>query len=220
VVSSGITVSFTFFPSVPEPGEEVRFFVAQLASRFSGNGPSTVGLAAKGHDMTTKFPSAGAYSVSVIVTDASGSAMSLTNRVEFVLARLPQHQRSEGSLSDSECSSPVKLPAKPRRICGTSVMDFISRTQSAHRFQLAGSASSPKAFTVRLKVTGASGQAAQAQFAVSIVPLKKEAAPRAALQPQGGLTHKTGAPIQFLMNHKGRSNGCSGRSTAKAKQIP
>ncbi len=206
VVSSGITVSFTFFPSVPEPGEEVRFFGRATGKpvhwEWAINGRSC----GEGHDMTTKFPSAGEYNVSVIVTDASGSALSLTNRVEVRVGTLTAAIKGpKESLSGSEVQFASEVAGK-----ATSYLwDFGDGTSSvehnpAHRFQLAGSASSPKAFTVRLKVTGASGQAAQAEFAVSIVPPKKEAAPRAVLQPQGGLTHKTGAPIQFLNESQGQ----------------
>ncbi|MCI0539317.1 MAG: PKD domain-containing protein [Verrucomicrobiales bacterium] len=206
VVSSGITASFTFFPSVPEPGEEVRFFgraSGKLAHwEWAINGRSC----GEGQDMTARFPSADTYDVMVTVTDTSGSAISLTNHVEVRVGALTVGIKGpEESLSGSEVQFASEVVGKATAY----LWDFDDGTSSiernpAHQFPLSGPASSPKAFTVRLKVKGASGQIAQTEHTVSIVPPKKEAAPRAAFQPQGGLTHKAGAAIQFLNESKGQ----------------
>ncbi len=206
IVSSGITVSFTFFPSVPEPGEEVRFFGRATGKpahwEWAINGRSY----GEGQDMVAKFPNAGVYDVSVLVADASGSTVTLTNRIEVRLGALTANIKGpKESLSGSDVQFASEVVGKITSYLwsfgdGTSSVE----RNPAHQFQLAESASSPKTFTVRLKVTGVSGQTAQTEYTVSIVPPKKEVAPRASFQTQGGLTHKAGEAIQFLNESQGQ----------------
>ena len=186
VLSNALSVSFTFFPGLPEPQQETHFFSRASGKAIRWQWIVNGRLHAEGQDMAVRFPATGTNEVRVAVTDALGFSVSFTNWVE---------------VRESEISMRFTVP--PVVVSGQ-VVQFVNETlhnnlrflwdfgdghnsndrNPQHVFELAGD--TPREFTVHLRGIRSTGLIVDAApRTIRVVPPQREPPPIAAFRILG-----------------------------------